>query len=194
MQPNEVPDPTADVPGPTGPSPLVTGMRTIADYWLAAYRGSEPHGIRKPAPDASPLDDEPPTFTDADIIDIGADVEKPDYKQMVPIPVVIMGDVGAVQRRSETYFIGYQELIGAVQPQLAISRELARITVRISNNGPGTVYLGHTESVGATGYPLVLNEAITLTATRDMWLIQQSGQVGPANVGVLVEYDKPIPD
>lgn len=186
-------DPSAMVPAPTNPPPLVVGLKTIYDNWKLAYRGMAPHGITKPAPYIDEYT-EPETF-DAVETEITSPDGSPDplpfnYENVIPIPIVIIDDLHSTRRNTETYFTAYQENVQAVNSQLVVNRHNARVSLRLSNNGPGIVYLGHTESIGRSGYAMAVNEALTLTTTRDVWAIQQAAQSGTAALSVIYEYDK----
>jgi hypothetical protein len=186
-------DPSARVPAPTNPPALLTGLQTLYDNWKLAYRGLSPHGINKPAPYIDEYT-EPETFAEVETEytepDPSPDPLPFNYKNIVPIPIVIIDDLHSTRRNTETYFTAYQESVQAVNPQLIVNRHNSRVSLRLSNNGPGIVYLGHNESVSRGGYAMAVNEALTLTTTRDVWAIQQTAQVSPAALSVMYEYDK----
>lgn len=192
-----MPDKRTDPVKPNvNPPSLLVGMRTLYDYWSAAYRGLEPHNVNSPAPIDTQYD-EPETFDDAEQESIINPDVKPNslmfkYEKVIPIPVVVIDDLHSTRRHTETYFTAYSELVQAVNPQLVVSRHSSRISLRLSNNGPGIVYLGHNESVLLGGYAMAVNEALTLTTTRDVWAIQQTGQVSAAALSIMYEYDKEI--
>jgi hypothetical protein len=192
-----MPDPNdVGVPAPTNPQPLMVGLQTLYDNWKAAYRGLQPHGISKPAPYIDEYT-EPETFNEAEAEEPTTPDSTPDplpfsYKNVIPIPIVIIDDLHSTRRTSDTYFTAYQENVQAVNPQLIVNRHNDRVSVRLSNNGPGIIYLGHNESVLRGGYAMAVNEALTMTTTRDIWAIQQTAQSGPAALSVMYEYDREI--
>lgn len=192
-----MPDPNdVGVPAPTNPPPLMVGLQTLYDNWKAAYRGLQPHGINQPAPYIDEYT-EPETFNEAEAEEPTTPDSTPDplpfnYKNVIPIPIVIIDDLHSTRRTSDTYFTAYQESVQAVNPQLIVNRHNDRVSVRLSNNGPGIIYLGHNESVLRGGYAMAVNEALTMTTTRDIWAIQQTAQTGPAALSVMYEYDREI--
>lgn len=179
-----------DVNPPTNPPPLTQAIRSKYEQWLAPYRGLVPHGIRNPAPTDSAYD-EPELIEDSDYEITLADQKPPQSKTFVAVPVIITDDRTGINRSTDVYHTGFQESVGAF-PKLIVGRDVTRTMIRLSNNGPGTVYISHNESVGLTGYPLEINEAFDGHGTRDYWAVQQSGQPNPAVLGIYTEYEREI--
>jgi hypothetical protein len=180
------------LPTPINPDAVRAHLKSVYKAWNAAYRGFVPGGVQMPPPDSSSEYDEPETYADTDYDVTYADPETIDVRNIVPIPVVIMDDLQATRRKTEIDFEAGQFFVGAISPVIIVSRRGSRISLRISNNGPGIVYIGKTESYGTTGYALQVNEAMTLTTTKDVWAIQQTAQTGNADVSILEEYQKEI--
>jgi len=168
-------------------------LRTLYDFWNRAYGGLVPHGVLSKAPNSPDVVDNPATFEESD-----ADFEvhnqedtytEPNIDDITAIPVVIMDDLASLGNRANEYFVAFAQNIRPT-PDRLIAQDQSRQSLRITNNGPGTLYIGENESRGFAGYPLALNATITLTTTRDVWATQQTGQTGPAVVGLIATYQK----
>lgn len=180
------------LPAGINPEAVRAHLKSIYQSWNAAYRGFVPGGVQMPPPDSTLEYDEPETYQNTEYDVTWPDPQTIDVRNIVPIPVVIMDDLQATRRKTEIDFESGQFAVAAVSPVIIVSRRGSRISLRISNNGPGIVYLGKTESYGTSGYALQVNEAMTLTTTKDVWAIQQTAQTGPAEISYLEEYQKEI--
>jgi hypothetical protein len=177
-----------------GPDVLTTPRRkpTYQDFWNAAYRGLVPGGIQTNNDSTAPAISDSGVGTEAAPLDEKeqyVDEPEPDPPSTI-LPVIIVDDKSRVAGSVEKFIRTYTVTLNAVTPQLALAREPSRTRVVLINNGPGIAYLGHNESVGISGFPLPINTTLTLTTTRELWILQQSGQVSLGVVAILVEYDK----
>lgn len=168
-------------------------LRTIYDYWNVAYRGLVPHGVLKGVPNSPDVIDNPATFEESDA-DFNADnteetYTEPNIDDITAVPVVIVDDLANLGLRGGEYFTSYLASISTAVDRIAY-QDPSRIRLRIKNNGPGILYLGENESRGPIGYPMAVNDIVDLETTRDVWAVQQAGQTGPAQVGIIASYQK----
>lgn len=174
---------TVEVPNPSEPEPQRgndTGisLRSLYRQWNAAYRGFVPHGVRLPSPTegvVTEFDDNPETFVEDEPID------EPEV------------NIREVEEYSQDYW-NPVTLNVTVVPTLIAGIDPDRTLIRIVNQGPGMVWIGHNESVLTGGFPLPPMTTtfydLELHTTREIWAVQQSGQAGPAQLSYIREYTK----
>lgn len=173
-----------------------TEKRTLQDYWKIPFRGLVPGGLndQKDNPALPRITDIPdaPVMVDAELETNGKSVlaiaEPP-----AALPVVIVDDeshiIGSVRR----YFHAMQIQVGSVQTVQLLGVDTSRRRVLFRNVGPGSVFIGDTESVGRSGYSLFQSTSeppLELITTEEIWALQETGQASNAVVHILVEFDK----
>lgn len=149
---------------------------TLYKHWTAPYRGLVPHGVRLPSPKRG-VDmqfSDPETFDEA-----SEDPEKPlepdEYESFI-----------------QNYFLSFSRNVGA-NPELIVGHQNERIDVTIYNSGPGAIYVGQNENVRDDGMVLPVNsDRLTLVTQREIWIMQEPAQAGPARVSLLVQYIKEV--
>lgn len=170
-------------------------LRTLYDFWNASYRGLAPHGVLSGAPNSPDVVDNPRPFDETGDADFDTIQEDPDevalpIDEIQAVPIVIMDDLSGIGRRTGAYFNAFtQAVTTSVDTLLTIDPYRDRAV--ITNAGPGIVYLGETESRGYGGYALPAASApFLIPTTRAIYAIQQTGQVGPAQVSILSVTEK----
>jgi hypothetical protein len=159
------------------------------DYWNAAFRGLSPGGWQQKPPVATDAGDVPPFAEDVEDY-VPADPLAPIQQNIVPIPVVLVEDISHTQKRVERFIIANTQQVNAINSTLIVPQNPFRTQTILNNLGPGIVYIGHNETVGAGGFSLAVNSVVVLGTTRDLWAIQQTAQTSLANVSIIQEYDK----
>lgn len=185
-----------ELPIDGGPDVLTTPRRkpTYQDYWNAAYRGLVPGGIQTSNDSTAPLVTNTGTGTDAapwNETDEYIDEPTPDV-EIQPVPIVIIDDLSRVSGSVEKFIRTYQQAVFATGTTLLVNRNPFNSQVRLRNLGITAfdVSLGHNESIGTTGYPLVPGAEIVIHTTREIWAQQITPQSTPSIIAVFVEYDK----
>lgn len=168
-------------------------LRTIYDYWNAAYRGLVPHGVLSKVPNSPDVVDNPATFEESDA-DFEADntedtYTEPNIDDITAVPVVIVDNLENLGNRAGEYFTSYLSSVSTSVDRIAY-QDMSRVQLRIKNNGPGILYIGENESRGYIGYPVAVGDVLILATTRDVWAVQQTGQTGPCQVGIIASYQK----
>ena len=156
-------------------------VRTAYKAWTAAYRGFVPHGVRLPSPQRGTdeqFEDNPETFTE--------ELASPDEPNI---------DIVEVTEYNQSYWNAVSLNVTTV-PTLIAGIDPDRSLIRMLNQGPGMIYLGHNESVGLGGFPLPPMSAtfydLELHTNREIWAVQQAGQTGAAVINFIREYTKEI--
>lgn len=179
-----------------GPDVLTTPRRkpTYQDYWNAAYRGLVPGGIQTANDSTAPLITNTGTGTDAaplDDVTQYVDEPTPDV-EVQPVPIVIIDDLSRVAGSVEKFWHAYQQAVPFVGTTLLVNRNPFTTQVRLRNTSTTAfdVAIGHNESIGVVGYPLVPGAEIVLHTTREIWAQQITSQATPSIIAVMIEYDK----
>lgn len=146
---------------------------TLQDYWKIPFRGFVPGGLSNSAlPKITELDDAPV-------------MEESEPESDVRL-LVVKNDI-------RVYFHAFQIQVGDVETEQVLGNDICRRRALIRNVGPGTVFIGATESIGRTGYGLaqITTQApLEVVTTEEMWALQETGQSGTAVLHILVEFDK----
>lgn len=150
---------------------------SIYRYWSAAYRGFAPHGIRLPSPQRGvevQFDDNPETFEEA------TDEQEEPAKHLDIKPYTI------------TDFKSYTANVGTT-PVMVTALNDRRVKILLYNAGPGTVWIAHNENVVNQGFPLLTTtQPLELITTREIWAVQQTGQVSLAQLSMINQYEKEV--
>jgi hypothetical protein len=162
-------------------------LSSVVDYWNAAYRGFVPGGLNQVAPEITDIGPDPVTVDMPDDPYVNPDPEVELEQNIVPVPVVLMDDLSHTRKRVEIYPTTFTANVDGVTPRILLPRDPYRTQAIIQNLGLGSIYLGHNESVGNTGFALALGQLVVLSTTRELWAIQQSAQATVAQVSVLCE-------
>ena len=153
-------------------------FNTIYAHWSAAYRGFVPHGVRLPSPEKGVIaqfDDDPATFEEA--------AEMPPEEDAPHVDV---------EPYTQVYWTSYTMNVGTT-PVMIGSYNKNRKKMRLYNQGPGTVWIAHNENVANQGFPLTsVTQPLELETSREVWAVQQTAQVGFAQVSILSEEEKEI--
>jgi len=175
--------------------------RTYQDYWNRAYGGLLPGGLNQKGDSSAPVlpdggDDAEP-FSETPVTVVQPEEEKrPDA-----VPVVVMDNLSRVAGSVERYFRTYQIQVGDVGTTQILDHDPRRYSVTIRNCTLGNaVFLGDTESTGATGFELIggSTTVFNISTTRRMWAITAPfvGGTPPAQpftiLSIMVEYEKEI--
>jgi hypothetical protein len=180
-------------------------VKTIYDSWNAAYRGLVPHGVaafpltrgaaKSRAPKSGQHRDNPAPFEEGELPDTIADpdIVEPAVQDITPIPVILFDDMSAEFSRMNTYFTAYVQGVTTAVDRI-ISRQPNRLEVRLMNLGPGIVYIAENESKGTSGYalPAAMTAPILLPTTREVWAVQATGSPSPAQVNILITYERRV--
>lgn len=153
--------------------------RTLQDYWNIPFRGLVPGGLndQKDSPSLPRITNPP----DATVME-DAEVEPPAFP--------IYEKPESFVRR---YFQTFQIQVGSVETVQILGQDTFRHRAIIRNVGPGSVFLGATESVGRSGYSLMQSTTeppFIIETTEEVWALQETGQSSNAIVHILVEFDK----
>jgi hypothetical protein len=169
--------------------------RTLQDLWNIPFRGLVPGGLNdqkdNPALPKNTQTPDPPVMVDAEL-------ECPDssltvIEEPLAIPVIITDDMSHIVGTVRRYFHAFQIQVGAVQTVQLLGQDTSRRRALIRNVGPGSVFLGGTESVGRSGYSLfqtTVDPPLEVITTEEIWALQDVGQSSTATVHILVEFDK----
>lgn len=168
---------------------------TYQDLWNAAYRGLVPGGLNQKGDSSAPVlpdggDDAEP-FSETPV----SFVEPEEVKRPDAVPVVIFDDLSRVAGSVEKYFHTYQVTVGEIGNTKIVERDSRRIrvTMEMEEVGDGILWVGDTESVGRTGFPLINTQRLVLETTREVWATwQPAASVLATRVFVVVEYEKEI--
>lgn len=181
-------------------------IKSLYIRWNAAYRGLTPHGIAPraivpgaataPAPTEGDYSGNPDLYQDpVEETNDPPDPFVPNLQDIVPIPVVVIDDLGKLDRRVTPYYTAFTQGVGAICERI-VPRQDTRVDCRIMNLGPGTVTIAETESKGYTGFtlPASMTAPILIPTTREIWGIQQAAQVSPAQLCIILVFDKRVAD
>lgn len=172
-------------------------MPTLQDYWKIPFRGFVPGGLNdqkdNPALPKITNPDDAPIMEDA-VVDHDAVINEADPEvEVKALPVVIVDDESHIIGNIRRYFHAFQVQVGAVETVQVLGVDPSRTRILIRNVGPGSVFIGDTESVRDSGYSLfqITSQApLELVTTEEVWMFQEASQSSNAVVHILVEFDK----
>ena len=174
-------------------------LRTLVEGWNAAYRGRMPHGVtvrpatpgapRSDAPSDSQFENNPDTFEDGTPVT----TKEPELLEVKTVPIDPIPVHLVETERSAQFFTAYTQGVTATVDRI-IPRQDYRIAARIWNAGPGIIYIAENESKGVTGLAIPVNAGgnnpVEIPTTREVWAVQQAAQSGPAQVGILLVFER----
>lgn len=169
--------------------------KTVYDYWNAGMRGFVPGGLNRKGDSSAPVlpdggDDAEP-FSETPVTVVQPDeTKRPDA-----VPVVILDDLTRIAGSVEKYFNTYQITVGNIGNTKIVERDKRRIrvTIEMEEVGDGILWIGATESVGRTGFPLINTQRLVLETSREVWATwEPAAAVLSTRVFVVVEYEKEI--
>jgi hypothetical protein len=151
--------------------------RTLQDYWNIPFRGLVPGGLNDQK-------DNPalPKITNPQDAPVMEDDELKDS-------LLLTEEITCVRR----CFYAFQIQVGAVETVQVLGQDTFRHRTLIRNVGPGSVFLGATESIGATGFSLFQSTnqpPLELATTEEVWALQEASQSSNAILHIFVEFDK----